>query len=76
MVLTARGRRLVQASEPLCRSLEQVLLEASDHAGATGAVRIGSGEIAAAVVDAGHFVVLGQGADRVQLLGILPGLVP
>ncbi|WP_067734284.1 LysR family transcriptional regulator [Novosphingobium naphthalenivorans] len=48
MVLTARGRRLVQASEPLCRSLEQVLLEASDYAGATGAVRIGSGEIAAA----------------------------
>jgi DNA-binding transcriptional LysR family regulator len=48
MVLTARGRRLVQASEPLCRSLEQVLLEASDHAGATGTVRIGSGEIAAA----------------------------
>lgn len=48
MVLTARGRRLVQASEPLCRGLEQVLLEASDYAGATGAVRIGSGEIAAA----------------------------
>ncbi|MCJ2188313.1 LysR family transcriptional regulator [Novosphingobium beihaiensis] len=48
MVLTARGRRLVQASEPLCHSLEQVLLEASDYAGATGAVRIGSGEIAAA----------------------------
>jgi len=48
MVLTARGRRLVQASEPLCRGLEQVLLEASDFAGATAAVRIGSGEIAAA----------------------------
>lgn len=48
MVLTARGRRLVQASEPLYHGLEQVLLEASDYAGATGAVRIGSGEIAAA----------------------------
>lgn len=48
MVLTARGRRLVQASEPLYRGLEQVLLEASDYAGATGAVRIGTGEIAAA----------------------------
>lgn len=48
MVLTARGRRLVQASEPLYRGLEQVLLEASDYAGATGAVRIGAGEIAAA----------------------------
>ena len=48
MVLTARGRRLVQASGPLWRGLEQVLLEASDYAGATGAVRIGAGEIAAA----------------------------
>jgi len=48
MVLTARGRRLVQACEPLRSGLEQVLLEASDFAGATGAVRIGSGEIAAA----------------------------
>lgn len=48
MVLSARGRRLVQASEPLYHGLEQVLLEASDFAGATGAVRIGSGEIAAA----------------------------
>ena len=48
MALTARGRRLVRECEPLCNSLEQVLLEASDYAGATGAVRIGSGEIAAA----------------------------
>ncbi|MFS0849597.1 LysR family transcriptional regulator [Novosphingobium panipatense] len=48
MVLSARGRRLVQASEPLYRGLEHVLLEASDFAGATASVRIGSGEIAAA----------------------------
>jgi len=48
MVLSARGRRLVQAAEPLYHGLEQVLLEASDFAGATAAVRIGSGEIAAA----------------------------
>lgn len=48
MVLTARGRRLVEAAEPLRQGLEQVLLEASDFAGATGSVRIGSGEIAAA----------------------------
>lgn len=48
MILTARGRRLVQACEPLRSGLERVLLEASDFAGATGAVRIGSGEIAAA----------------------------
>ncbi len=48
MVLSARGRRLVQASEPLYRGLEKALLEASDFAGATASVRIGSGEIAAA----------------------------
>ncbi|TCM18786.1 LysR family transcriptional regulator [Novosphingobium sp. PhB165] len=48
MVLTARGRRLVEAAEPLRQGLEQALLEASDFAGATGSVRIGSGEIAAA----------------------------
>ncbi|MBH0111675.1 LysR family transcriptional regulator [Novosphingobium sp. YJ-S2-02] len=48
MVLTARGRRLIQQCEPLCHGLERVLLETSDHAGATGSVRIGSGEIAAA----------------------------
>lgn len=48
MVLSARGRRLVQATEPLYHGLEQVLLEASDFAGATASVRIGAGEIAAA----------------------------
>lgn len=48
MVLTARGRRLVEIAEPLRQGLEQALLEASDFAGATGSVRIGSGEIAAA----------------------------
>jgi len=48
MVLTARGRRLVQDCEPLRQGLERVLLDASDFAGATGTVRIGSGEIAAA----------------------------
>lgn len=48
MVLTARGRRLVQDCEPLRQGLERVLLGASDFAGASGTVRIGSGEIAAA----------------------------
>jgi len=48
MVLTARGRRLVQDCEPLRQGLERVLLDASDFAGASGTVRIGSGEIAAA----------------------------
>ncbi len=48
MVLTTRARWLIRECEPLCHDLERVLLAASDFAGATGAVRIGSGEIAAA----------------------------
>ncbi|MBC2665107.1 LysR family transcriptional regulator [Novosphingobium flavum] len=48
VVLTARGRQLVQDCEPLLAGFERVLLEASGYAGATGVVRIGAGEIAAA----------------------------
>lgn len=48
MVLTARGRLMIEACEPLWTGLEQTLLEVSDFAGATGMIRIGSGEIAAA----------------------------
>lgn len=48
MVLTARGRRLVQECEPLWAGFEKALLTASGFEGATGMVRIGSGEIAAA----------------------------
>lgn len=48
MVLTTRGRRLVQQCEPLWAGFEKVLLEASDFSGASGVVRVGSGEIAAA----------------------------
>lgn len=48
MVLTARGRQLVQSCEPLWAGLETALLGASDFAGASGVVRIGTGEIAAA----------------------------
>ncbi|HET6277196.1 MAG TPA: LysR family transcriptional regulator [Novosphingobium sp.] len=48
MVLTARGRLLVQACEPLRHDLERTLLEIGDYAGAAGVVRIASGEIAAA----------------------------
>ncbi|WP_374412205.1 LysR family transcriptional regulator [Novosphingobium colocasiae] len=47
MVLTTRGRQLVQACEPHWAGLEQALMEASDFSGATGVVRIGSGEMAA-----------------------------
>ncbi|MBF9151596.1 LysR family transcriptional regulator [Novosphingobium jiangmenense] len=48
MVLTARGRRLVQECEPLWAGFEKALLTASGFEGASGVVRIGSGEIAAA----------------------------
>jgi DNA-binding transcriptional LysR family regulator len=48
MALTARGRLLIQLCEPLWTALEQALCEVGDFAGAKGAVRIGSGEIAAA----------------------------
>lgn len=48
MVLTARGRRLVQECEPLWAGFERALLTASGFEGASGVVRIGSGEIAAA----------------------------
>lgn len=48
MVLTTRGRRLVQECEPLWVGLEKALLDSSDMAGARGIVRIGTGEIAAA----------------------------
>lgn len=48
MVLTARGRALVADFEPLWAGFERALFKASDFAGATGIVRLGTGEIAAA----------------------------
>lgn len=46
--LTARGRQLVRDCEPLLAGFERALMQAGDFAGATGVVRIGAGEIAAA----------------------------
>jgi len=48
VVLTARGRQLVQDCEPLLAGFERALMEAGDYAGARGVVRLGAGEIAAA----------------------------
>ena len=48
VVLTARGRQLVQDCEPLLAGFERALLAAGDLAGARGVVRLGAGEIAAA----------------------------
>jgi DNA-binding transcriptional LysR family regulator len=48
MALTARGRQLVQDSEPVLAELDQILMRAADNSFATGIVRIGTGEIASA----------------------------
>jgi len=48
MTLTSAGRDLVRRSEPLWASFQSVLLECGDISGATGTIRIGAGEIAAA----------------------------
>ena len=48
VVLTARGRQLVQDCEPLLAGFERALMAAGDYGGARGVVRIGAGEIAAA----------------------------
>lgn len=48
VVLTARGRQLVQDCVPLLAGFERALMQAGDYAGATGVVRLGAGEIAAA----------------------------
>ncbi len=48
VVLTARGRQLVRDCEPLLAGFEQAMMAAGGYAGATGVVRIGAGEIAAA----------------------------
>ncbi|MET0376185.1 MAG: LysR family transcriptional regulator [Rhizorhabdus sp.] len=48
MVLTIRGRQFVKECEPLWSSIETMLLQSGQFAGASGTVRIGAGEIAAA----------------------------
>ncbi|VVE61271.1 HTH-type transcriptional regulator GltR [Pandoraea captiosa] len=49
MLLTLRGRELVQRCEPLWNELRTTLLAAEGFASASGIVRIGCGEIAAAL---------------------------
>ncbi|KKC27018.1 LysR family transcriptional regulator [Sphingomonas sp. SRS2] len=48
MALTIRGRQFVEECEPLWTSIEAMLLQSGQFAGASGTVRIGAGEIAAA----------------------------
>lgn len=48
MELTVRGRELVRDCEPLWSAIERTLLQSSSFEGASGIIRIGAGEIAAA----------------------------
>lgn len=50
MVLTARGRQLVEECEPLWASIERTLLHSARLSGTAGIVRIGTGEIVAATM--------------------------
>ncbi len=47
MALTLQGRELVQMTEPLLQSLEDVMVALGNPEAATGVVRIGTGEIVA-----------------------------
>src|SRR3546814_4515635 len=67
MTLTPAGRELVRESEPLWARFQGVLMGCSDIAGATGVVRIGAGEIAAASCLLGFVAVLNRALPRVSL---------
>lgn len=67
MALTPAGRELVRESEPLWARFQGVLMGCSDISGATGIVRIGAGEIAAASCLPGFVAQLGRDLPHVSL---------
>lgn len=67
MTLTPAGRRLVRESEPLWAGFQGVLLNCSDIAEASGIVRIGAGEIAAASCLPGFVADLQRDLPNVSL---------
>lgn len=67
VVLTARGRQLVQDCEPLLAGFERALMAAGDLAGARGVVRLGAGEIAAASCLPGFVAGVGRDLPGVTL---------
>lgn len=67
MALTPAGRELVRESEPLWARFQGVLMGCSDISGATGIIRIGAGEIAAASCLPGFVAQLGQDLPHVSL---------
>lgn len=67
MALTPAGRELVRESEPLWARFQGVLMGCSDISGATGIIRIGAGEIAAASCLPGFVAQLGHDLPHVSL---------
>ena len=67
MTLTSAGRDLVRKSEPLWASFQSVLLACGDLSGATGTIRIGAGEIAAASCLPGFVAGLKRDLPNVSL---------
>jgi DNA-binding transcriptional LysR family regulator len=65
MALTVRGRDFVQECEPLWASIERTLLQPGRFEGASGIVRIGAGEIAAATCLPQFFTALKADMPRV-----------
>lgn len=67
MALTPAGRQLVRDSEPLWTQFQGALLGCGDMAEASGVVRIGAGEIAAASCLPGFVAELQQALPNVSL---------
>lgn len=67
MALTPAGRQLVRESEPLWARFQTVLTGCSDIGGARGVVRVGSGEIAAAICLPSFVTALGRDLPNVTL---------
>lgn len=67
MSLTPAGRKLVRECEPLLRQMEAALLGSGEFAEASGVVRIGAGEIAAASILPRFMAELTEEMPRVGL---------
>lgn len=65
MALTVRGREFVRECEPLWASIERTFLQSGRFEGASGIVRIGAGEIAAASCLPPFFTALKADMPRV-----------
>lgn len=67
MALTVRGRRFVEQCEPLWDRIEDIVRPSDQMADASGIVRIGAGEIAAATCLPPFFAALKQAMPRISL---------